>query len=335
MPYRAHKKGARSKPKDLHKREHKHYFPYIPVLLIAAIFTVSLMQPLRAMGVLSYATEMSHSNLLAVTNNRRNANGASTLTINSKLNQAAQAKANDMVKRDYWSHNTPDGEEPWIFFDAAGYLYQKAGENLAYGFSSSDATVTGWMNSPSHRDNLLDVSFTEVGFGFANSQNFNDSGNQTVVVAMYGRPQVLSQNESQGEPAKPTQSTEVSQTPTPEPEPTLDQAEQPVESPEPSETPAEEAMPVNSDTEIEQEPTSRQITRIETISGGQNPFLLFAVGLITGCVTMFLLIKHAVRLRHLVRDSEQFILHHPVLDSVLLGVILVGTILLQTSGVIR
>lgn len=334
MANRAHKSRARSKPKNLHKREHKHYFPYLPVLLIIAIFGVSLLQPLRAMGVLSYSTEMSRSQLLVSTNNRRSANGVGSLILNSKLNNAAQAKANDMVERNYWSHNTPDGEEPWIFFDAANYLYLKAGENLAYGFSSSDSTVTGWMNSPTHRDNLLDVAFSEVGFGYANSQNFNDSGPQTIVVAMYGKPQVLSENNSQQESTKPTQSAEV--VPEAELEPTPVPSEQIEEKQEEStETPSQESVPVNSDTELDTEPASQTVTRVETLGGGNKPWLLFVVGLITGGLTMFLLVKHAVRLRHLVRNSEKFILHHPLLDSVVLGIILIGTILLQTSGVIR
>jgi uncharacterized protein YkwD len=96
-------------------------------------------------GVLAYATTMSVSELLTSTNQQRNANSVAGLSLNTRLNSAAQAKANDMVARDYWSHNTPDGQEPWVFFDAAGYTYHKAGENLAYGFSNAANTVTGWI----------------------------------------------------------------------------------------------------------------------------------------------------------------------------------------------
>ncbi len=59
---------------------------------------------------------MSRNGLLISTNTERSSNGLPALSINDKLNQAAQAKANDMVARDYWSHNTPDGQEPWVFF---------------------------------------------------------------------------------------------------------------------------------------------------------------------------------------------------------------------------
>lgn len=180
----------------------------------------------------AYATEMSRSGLLSSTNIQRSNNGQSSLTINSKLNQAAQAKANDMVARNYWSHNTPDGKEPWVFFDAQGYIYTKAGENLAYGFDNSSATVIGWMNSPSHKANLLDSTFTEVGFGFANSSDYVTTGEETIVVAMYaGRPLKLLQRLqlcSSTYPAPVVAQATPKTTKTPAAEPEQPVAEEPV-----------------------------------------------------------------------------------------------------------
>ena len=124
------------RPPRRHSTTHalKIYWPYIPllVLLVGGLY-LNIVQPLQNSNTatLAYSTEMSHSNLLSSTNSERNAAGASSLTTNSKLSAAAQAKANDMVARDYWSHNTPDGDEPWVFIDAQGYAYTKAGENLA------------------------------------------------------------------------------------------------------------------------------------------------------------------------------------------------------------
>ena len=137
-------------------------------------------------SVLAYATSLSIGDLQSATNAQRAANGVGALALNGQLNAAAQSKANDMATRNYWSHNTPEGQEPWIFFSAAGYSYTTAGENLAYGFSTSADTVTGWMNSPPHKANLLNTGFRDVGFGFANSDNYQGNGQQTIVVAMYG-----------------------------------------------------------------------------------------------------------------------------------------------------
>ncbi|HET6622713.1 MAG TPA: CAP domain-containing protein [Candidatus Saccharimonadales bacterium] len=136
--------------------------------------------------VLSYATDMSRLSLLDDTNQQRVKAGLPKLSENSLLDASAQAKAEAMVKQDYWSHVSPDGIEPWQFFNDAGYSYRKAGENLAYGFTSAEGTVTAWMNSPTHRDNLLG-NYRDVGFGIASSSHYQ-GGRYTVVVAHYGLP---------------------------------------------------------------------------------------------------------------------------------------------------
>jgi uncharacterized protein YkwD len=148
-------KTSRSSARQHPKHFLKVYWPYIP--LIAVVISGMLFGGVRPSSrvnqpaTLAYSTEMGIANLLSSTNDQRASNGLGPLTINSALNSSAQSKANDMIARDYWAHNTPDGQEPWVFFDTAGYNYQKAGENLAYGFSTSNDTVIGWMNSPSHQ----------------------------------------------------------------------------------------------------------------------------------------------------------------------------------------
>lgn len=328
MANRAHRTTGQHKPKSIPSSHHKHYWPYIPVLLmVIAVFAVNLLQPLIERTVLSYATEMSISQLLAATNEQRSKNGVAPLTINSKLNNAAQSKANDMVARNYWAHNTPDGQEPWVFFDAAGYDYYKAGENLAYGFSTSNATVTGWMNSTTHRENLLDSAFTEVGFGFTNGEDYNGSGQETVVVAEYGRPQVLAQSNSSPTP----QATAPAEKPTSVAQATPETSPQPAQNT--TEKPSNDIV-VNSDSKIPADTKAVPITRIQSISGG-NTWLVFVTGLITGLAAAILLVKHALLLRHLVRDTERFILRHPVLDTVLVGIILVGSFMMQTNGFLK
>ncbi len=326
MANRAHARTGQHKPKNIPSSHHKHYWPYIPVLLlIIATFAVNLLQPLVDRGILAYATEMSISQLLAETNDKRAQNGVAPLSINDKLNSAAQSKANDMVARNYWAHNTPDGKEPWVFFDAVGYKYLKAGENLAYGFTTSSAAIVGWMNSPTHKANLLDSAFTEVGFGFTNGENFNDSGPETVVVAEYARPQVLAA-ESSNPPAP------APQTAKPAPKPVeVAQAQPEPKAEEPAKAPEE--IVVNTENS-NLEPAAVPVSRIESVSGNRA-WLVFATGLMTGLAVATLLVKYALSLRHLIRDTEKFILHHPVLDTVLVGVILIGSFMFQTTGFIR
>jgi hypothetical protein len=150
-------------------------------------------------AVLSYATSVSQNDLLNGTNKARQADGKAALSINPDLTKAAQAKANDMASRNYWSHNTPAGNPPWTFVTATGYNYEKLGENLAAGFTDSQATVNGWLASPEHRANMLDPDYTEVGFGDANNPDYTSTGNDgpmTIVVAFYGHPQGVSMDKN-------------------------------------------------------------------------------------------------------------------------------------------
>lgn len=195
------------KPRHTAQKHPKHYakvyWPYLPLVIImgAALWLAYPSVSRSQRGVLSYATNVNISGLLESTNNERQTNNQSQLAISPKLNQAAQAKAEDMVARNYWSHDTPEGQKPTIFADVVGYGFDSVAENLAYGFNDSSQAVKGWLNSPSHRGNLLNGNYTEVGFGIAESPNYLGKGPETVVVAMYGKPangerQVLSEVQS-------------------------------------------------------------------------------------------------------------------------------------------
>lgn len=334
-----HHKKRRGHHQKRTKQFHHVYLPYLP-LVISIIVSIVISGWRPAGNTLAYATNTSVSGLLAATNQRRAANGAGGLTLNSQLNSAAQAKANDMVARNYWSHNTPDGQEPWVFINNTGYKYLKAGENLAYGFRDSDGTITGWMNSPSHKANMLDTSFTEVGFGFANSPDFNNSGEQTVVVAMYAKPQTLAatNNYPYPTPAAPAYATPAAGPAAPK-QPPAPAPAAPAETP-PAEEPAaakpeEKPVPAFTTETSGLEPVSVPVTRVAAMTGNRAQWAVFAVGLVVGLAVTIMLMKHAIALRRLIRDSEQFVLHHPVFDSTVIGLLVIGVTLLQTTGFIR
>jgi hypothetical protein len=112
---------------------------------------------------------MSDSAVFNLVNAERVNAGLNPLTLNSKLNSSAQAKADDMATRNYFSHDTPEGKTPWTFFDNTGYKYSKAAENLAVTSDMDNAAeiVSRWMNSPGHRANILDPKLVETGIGIA------------------------------------------------------------------------------------------------------------------------------------------------------------------------
>ena len=109
---------------------------------------------------------------------------AKTLTVNSELVAAAQAKANNMALKGYFAHIDPDGKEPWAWIKEAGYDYQYAGENLAVRFGDSIEVERAWLASPTHRANLLDGRFTEV--GIATAYGIYQGQPTTFVVQMFG-----------------------------------------------------------------------------------------------------------------------------------------------------
>jgi uncharacterized protein YkwD len=119
--------------------------------------------PKLAPDVLGYASNISPEEVIRLTNEKRVQNGLSPLAQNTTLSQAAQAKGNDMIADDYWAHFAPDGTSPWSFFANFGYSYKYAGENLARDFRDPSSAVEAWMNSPTHRENLLSSKYKEIG----------------------------------------------------------------------------------------------------------------------------------------------------------------------------
>ena len=115
--------------------------------------------------ILGFAANISPDEVVALTNNKRSEAGLLPLSLNSTLSQAAQAKGADMLNKGYWAHVAPDGTQPWAFFTNFGYKYKYAGENLARDFSSASSAVEAWMNSPSHKENLLSSKYKEIGIG--------------------------------------------------------------------------------------------------------------------------------------------------------------------------
>ena len=165
----------------------KTYWPYLPMLMIVG-FGIVINSIWSNQAVLGAFSDFSSQTLLQETNKKRADEKQSPLSLDSRLTLAAQAKAEDMARRNYWSHVSPDGRAPWALLTENGYQYQTAGENLAYGFTDSAATISGWMSSEEHRANILNAAYKHVGFGIAQSPNFQGRGPETIIVAEYGQP---------------------------------------------------------------------------------------------------------------------------------------------------
>jgi len=136
--------------------------------------------------VLGYASNITVTDLVKDTNVEREKAGLGDLTLNSALDRAAYAKAQDMFANNYWAHTSPSGVTPWNWLANEHYAYNSAGENLAKNYPTAQATLDAWMASPTHRANILKGAYKDVGFAVVDGTL---AGKQTtLVVAYYGEP---------------------------------------------------------------------------------------------------------------------------------------------------
>ena len=220
------------KEDGLHHRAKALNLSYLAsYLLILVLFGSGLyLIKLKAPQILGQVT-FSSDQIIALTNAKRAQSGLAQLSFNSQLSQAAASKAGDMYAADYWAHNSPSGKTPWNFISSAGYRYLYAGENLARDFSDASSVVDAWMASPSHRSNILDDHFKEIGVAVASGDL---EGREVIlVVQMFGTP--VSQI--------PTQQPLAQASPVPSPQPSPVQIARVQEKPSPPPSPSPEPTP--------------------------------------------------------------------------------------------
>lgn len=136
----------------------------------------------------SFASEINTENVVKLVNLEREERGLPMLKVDSSLTQAASLKTKDMLNRNYFEHRA-FGMSPWDFIKLSGYDYLYAGENLAMDFNTSEGMVNAWMNSPAHRDNILNSDYTEMGIGVVKGE-YTENGashSTTLVTNMFGR----------------------------------------------------------------------------------------------------------------------------------------------------
>lgn len=124
--------------------------------------------------------------LVDLANEDRAELGLKQLAINDKLVTAAGLKASDMASKSYFAHVSPEGRTPWYWIQQAGYSYIYAGENLAVNFDDSEDVERAWMNSPTHKANIINTKYTEI--GIATAEGIYKGKKTTFVVQMFGSP---------------------------------------------------------------------------------------------------------------------------------------------------
>ncbi len=166
-----------------HSLRHKSLAIYSSILISVKILVAFIL-------LLSYPSPAEFSTItinriVELTNQERIKNGLPALEHNSVLNLAADKKAQDMLQNNYFAHTSPAGIKPWFWFNEVKYNYTYAGENLAMNFIEAEDALGAWMNSPSHRENILSKNFEDIGIGVAVGQI--NGMETTIVVQMFGK----------------------------------------------------------------------------------------------------------------------------------------------------
>ncbi len=187
------------------------FWNFVALIIIKAVFSYSGFQ---LTGLITGGPLFSKEEVIAQTNQLRNSLGFPKLAESPTLDAAASQKLQDMIDNQYFAHFSPNGISPWHWIEVNKYDYAYAGENLAIGFLSAPDTVSAWAQSLTHRANLLNPSYKEIGVAVAPAKIQNTEG--ILVVQLFGTPgpKPLVVIRSTPKP-QPTASPNISKTPSP------------------------------------------------------------------------------------------------------------------------
>jgi hypothetical protein len=162
-------------------------------VLVVLSFTIANLHSLIWIGSQYLVSTVLPAVIVDLTNVERAEGALTTLRRNALLDEAARMKAEHMAKHEYFAHYSPDGVSPWFWFGRANYNYVHAGENLAIHFTDSSEVVGAWMNSPTHRANILNGNYSEIGVGTA--EGTYEGFTTVYVVQLFGTPAAVAQTQ--------------------------------------------------------------------------------------------------------------------------------------------
>jgi len=184
---------------------HKTLAFYSGLMIAIKIFVLALL-------FFSYPSQAEFSTvttnrIIELTNKARLEAGLKELKHNNVLDLAAAKKAADMFANNYFAHTSPSGIKPWHWFNEVKYNYTFAGENLAMNFVDAEGVVQAWLDSPTHRDNLLSKNYNDIGVAVMIGKI--DGTETTLVVQLFGKTYVQVQGESFMPTSAPVEAEEV------------------------------------------------------------------------------------------------------------------------------
>lgn len=160
-----------------------HFLSFYSVLVIFSKLFLTVVLFFSYRSPVAFA-EITTREILELTNQSRTERGIASVSENPTLSQAAWQKGQDMLDRDYFNHEDPEGNAPWHWLKDNGYLYSYAGENLAMDFVKAESVHSAWMASASHRSNILNPNYQEIGIAVV--QGELEGEKTTLLVQFFG-----------------------------------------------------------------------------------------------------------------------------------------------------
>lgn len=171
---------------DTHAKAHlispAGLFVWVALFIILQV-SLNLLNTVKP-GILGVSANIDYKEVIRLVNVEREKKGLEPLAENDNLNVAAYKKGQNMFEEQYWAHYSPSGKDPWGFITGAGYKYSYAGENLARNFTNANDAVVAWMNSPTHRDNILNSKYRDIGISVV--QGTLNGEQTTIIVQEFG-----------------------------------------------------------------------------------------------------------------------------------------------------
>ena len=159
---------------------------------LAAYLIVAIAIKLLGTGFLFFVypnkAEMSRivsDEVITLVNKERKENGLNKLRVDPVLSKIALLKGEDMLRRGYFAHDTPDGRRPWEWIAKEEYNYVYAGENLAMDFSSAELIHKAFMKSPKHRKNILNDKYLDIGVAVVSGEILGHESD--ILIQFFGR----------------------------------------------------------------------------------------------------------------------------------------------------
>jgi len=167
----------------------KFFKPKIFLYIFLVIFLIEIFDViyyLRTDFLSYFLASIDPAVLVDFANEDREAVGIITLQWDPLLERAAYLKAKHMAENGYFAHTSPDGITPWDWLEKVDYDFSYAGENLAVNFTDSTKLYAAWINSPSHKANIMSYNFTRI--GIAQATGLYKGREATFVVQFFAKP---------------------------------------------------------------------------------------------------------------------------------------------------